>query len=246
MTETKKTTERDMLDRLNVRYAKCNGNGIRYTRAEHVKVTAGHDSRRICDYMAIDLWTGYGRDAGPKLHGHEVKVSRSDWLTELRDPDKAESFARYCDYWWLVVSDRNIVRPGELPAGWGLMVAYGRTVRVITPATRRENPEPMPRHLQGTLTRAVTKTTLRLDRIGDDTAIEFLANMAGHPDPNGDLGVLARLIPRALADSERLAAEVDPTTQHPGDVQDHARHINAVRSTIAPYIERELLTEKRR
>lgn len=32
-------TERTMLDRLNVRYGKFNGNGIRYTRAEHVKAT---------------------------------------------------------------------------------------------------------------------------------------------------------------------------------------------------------------
>lgn len=163
-------TERDMLDRLNVRYGKFNGNGIRYTRAEHVKVSAGFDARRICDYMAIDLWAGYGVDAGPKLHGHEVKVSRSDWLTELRDPEKAEAFAQYCDYWWLAVSDKSIVRD-ELPQGWGLMVAHGSSMRVVVAAERRE-PTPMPRHLQGTLTRAVTKTTLRL--ASTDGAMQFL------------------------------------------------------------------------
>lgn len=166
------TTERDMLDRLNVRYGKYNGNGIRYTRAEHVKITAGHDSRRVCDYMAIDLWTGYGIDAGPKLHGHEVKVSRSDWLTELRDPEKAESFAQYCDYWWLVISDKDIVKPGELPDGWGLMIAHGPSVRVKTPAKKR-NAVPMPRHLQATFSRALTKTTLRLKAA--DGAMAFLA-----------------------------------------------------------------------
>jgi hypothetical protein len=130
-----KVTERDMLDRLNLRYGKFNGNGIRYTRAEHVKVAAGFAAQRICDYMAMDLWTGYGALRGPKLHGHEVKVSRSDWLTELRDPEKAEAFRRYCDFWWLVVSDKDIVKPGELPAGWGLMVAHGRSVRVVIPAS---------------------------------------------------------------------------------------------------------------
>ena len=115
--------ERAMLDRLNVRYGMYNANGIRYTRAEHVKISAGHDARRVCDYMAYDLWQGQGRGwdspGGPKLHGHEVKVSRSDWLAELRDPTKAEAFSRYCDYWWLVVSDKAIVKPGELPEGWG-------------------------------------------------------------------------------------------------------------------------------
>lgn len=169
------TTERDMLDRLNVRYAKWNHNGVRYVRAEHVKVTAGHDTRRICDYMAMDLWTGYGIDSGPKLHGHEVKVSRSDWLTELRDPEKAESFARYCDFWWLVVSDRDIVKPEELPEGWGLMVAAGRTVRVQVQAQKR-TPEAMPRHLQATFGRAVTKTALRIATAGEDAGFRFLAS----------------------------------------------------------------------
>lgn len=178
-----KLTERDMLDRLNRRYGKWNGNGIRYTRAEHVKVTAGHEARRICDYMAFDLWTGYGVDRGPKLHGHEVKVSRSDWLTELREPEKAEAFAQYCDYWWLVVADKAIVKPGELPDGWGLMVASGVSVRVVTPAVKRE-PVPMPRSLQATLTRAVTKTAVRLDR-ERDAGIDYVTRGGTFPAREG-------------------------------------------------------------
>lgn len=162
MTETKRHTERTMLDRLNVRYGSFNANGFRYARAEHVKLTAGFDTRRICDYMALDLWPGgYGTSAtGPLLHGHEVKVSRSDWLTELRDPDKAEAFARYCDFWWLVVADKSIVRD-DLPEGWGLLIASGDTLRAAVKPTRRQ-PEPFGRHQQATFSRAVTKTTLRL------------------------------------------------------------------------------------
>lgn len=161
-------TERTMLDRLNLRYAKANGNGPRYSRAEHVKNAAGFQANRICDYMAIDLWTGgYGASrVGPMLHGHEVKVSRSDWLTELKDPEKAEAFRRYCDYWWLVVSEKSIVRPGELPEGWGLMVASGPSTRVVVAAPRL-TPEPMPRDLQGTLMRATAKTAARLASIQD-------------------------------------------------------------------------------
>lgn len=165
-----------MLDRLNVRYGKHNGNGIRYTRAEHVKVTSGFDSRRTCDYMAMDLWPGSGINRGPKLHGHEVKVSRSDWLTELRDPTKAEAFARYCDYWWLVVSDKGIVRD-DLPAGWGLMVGHGSALRVAVSPTLRVA-EPMPRDLQATFSRAVTKTSIRLAHSGD-SAMRFLGRRMG-------------------------------------------------------------------
>jgi hypothetical protein len=171
-------TERTMLDRLNVRYSKHNGNGIRYTRAEHVKVTAGWDSRRVCDYMALDLYAGYGVQRGPYLHGHEVKVSRSDWLTELKDPEKAESFARYCDFWWLVIADKAMVKPGELPDGWGLMVPHGPSLRVVTSATRRAVVEPMPRDLQATFSRAVTKTTVRLTA-QHDPAVGFLTRRLG-------------------------------------------------------------------
>lgn len=164
-----RVTERDMLDRLNVRYGGVMpGNGFRYARAEHVKSAAGFDHRRVCDYMALDLWPGgYGKGrTGPILHGHEVKVSRADWLVELRTPEKAEEFAQFCDFWWLVVSDRAIVKPVELPEGWGLMVASGRTTRVTTPAPLRV-PIPLTRDMQATLTRAVTKTTVRLAAIGD-------------------------------------------------------------------------------
>lgn len=173
---SEKVTERDMLDRLNNRYASSNGNGIRYARAEHVRVTAGFDARRTCDYMALDLWPGgYGaKRTGPMLHGHEVKVSRSDWLTELRDPEKAEAFRRYCDFWWLVVSEKSIVKVGELPIGWGLMVAVGDSVRVVARADRNLAVEPMTRDVQATFARAVTKTTMRLDR-REDPALRTLA-----------------------------------------------------------------------
>lgn len=179
-----KFTERTMLDRLNVRYGSVNANGFRYARAEHVRVTAGFDARRTCDYMALDLWPGgYGtKRTGPMLHGHEVKVSRSDWLTELRDPDKAEAFRRYCDYWWLVVSDKNIVKPGELPDGWGLIVAAGNSARVVVRAGRNATVEPMTRDLQATFARAVTKTTLRLSRQGHDAALENAARQMSLPE----------------------------------------------------------------
>lgn len=175
---SERETERTMLDRLNRKYGTFNGNGHRYSRAEHVKVTAGHDASRICDYMAIDLWPGMGIGSGPKLHGHEVKVSRSDWLTELKDPTKAEAFAQYCDYWWLVVSDKSIVKPGELPAGWGLMAVYGKGLRIHVQAERRLDPHPMGRDLQATLTRAVTKTAVRLAH-SEDGAVNQIRQRLG-------------------------------------------------------------------
>lgn len=119
-TAPERWTERRMLDLLHARYSATNpGNGPRYVIAEHVKNDAGFDAPRIADAIVQDLWPS----TGLPLHGHEIKVSRSDWLTELKDPSKADAFRRHMDYWWLVVSDKSIVRD-DLPDGWGLMAAY--------------------------------------------------------------------------------------------------------------------------
>lgn len=146
--------ERQMLDMLRYRYrASLYGNGDRFAIAEHVRSHAGFDARRTADFIAMDLWPSKGL----ALHGHEVKVSRSDWLTELKHPEKAAEFIPYMTYWWLVVADRNIVKRDELPDGWGLLAARGCGLYVSKPAQRRD-PKPMPRTMMAALMRAVAKT----------------------------------------------------------------------------------------
>lgn len=67
------------------------------------------------------IYVGFTSSSGRILVGHELKVSRSDWLNELNKPGKADAWADQCHQWWLVVSDPAIVHEGELPHGWGLM-----------------------------------------------------------------------------------------------------------------------------
>ena len=159
MAPTAKLTERLMLDRLNTRYSRTYANGmhkmLRYSGAEHVRITAGFESRRTADYIAMDLWPNYGKSLD--LIGHEVKVSRADWLSELRDPDKAETLKMHMDRWYLVVSDPAIVKPGELPEGWGLMVASGVGLRVTALAPKL-NPLPVPKTFLACLLRATART----------------------------------------------------------------------------------------
>lgn len=149
-------TERHMLDMLNARYNSVRpGNGQRYVGAEHVRSHAGFDALRTADYIAMDLWPSKGL----ALHGHEVKVSRSDWLTELKHPEKADEFRRFMDYWWLVVPDAGIVRD-DLPSGWGLMVAAGHGL-VVRRQAKRLSPEPMPRTMLACLLRSAVVTATR-------------------------------------------------------------------------------------
>lgn len=83
------------------------------------------------------IYVGFTSTSGRILVGHELKVSRSDWLRELNSPGKSDGWADECHEWWLVVSDPVIVKEGELPAGWGLM-APGKSVTRMNVVTKPE------------------------------------------------------------------------------------------------------------
>lgn len=76
---------------------------------------------RTADAIAMSLWPSRGLE----LHGFEVKISRGDWAREKADPEKAEEIARFCDRWWIVAANEEIVAPGDLPPTWGLLHVRG-------------------------------------------------------------------------------------------------------------------------
>lgn len=156
-------TERDMLNLLGQRYTRIRPGTMadRYVRAEHVRRKLGHAlPQYIADFIALDKFPGipYGTQAA--MHWHEVKVSRSDWLAELRRPEKSEAFTEFAHYRWLVVSDAKIVAPGELPDGWGLLVQAGARLRAKVAAPRHE-PAPLPFDLSITIAAAAHRTGAR-------------------------------------------------------------------------------------
>lgn len=175
-------TERTMLDRLRVRYGRTfkNGDyiGRQYVIAEHVPTRPGAwGGDRIADAIVLDTWATTHADlteterenrvlwgSRQSVHGFEVKVSRSDWLTELRDPEKAEAWARYCHYFWLVAASKDIVRD-DLPEGWGLLVPHGASLRVVRKPVRRD-PEAMPLPVVVAVARAVQKTEVAMSAAG--------------------------------------------------------------------------------
>ncbi len=87
---------------------------------------------RTADAIAMSLWPCRGIE----LHGFEVKVSRNDWVRELKNPAKAEDIAAFCDRWWIVVGHNAIVRDDELPPTWGLMVPRGNGLVVKVKAAK--------------------------------------------------------------------------------------------------------------
>lgn len=131
-----------------------------YAFLTNVGIATGMACDRWADAMAMGLWPSRGL----RLHGFELKVSRTDWLRELKKPSKAEKHVRYCDHWWLVVSDAEIVKDGELPPTWGLIAAKGGKLHTKVEAPALE-PEPISRKFLAAICRRVSEQSAREDEI---------------------------------------------------------------------------------
>lgn len=106
-------TEQEVLEILRKKYSEEG-----WVYIEKVRNATGYSGKtRTADAVAMSVWPSRGLH----LHGFEVKVSRTDWLSELKKPAKAEEIAKYMDFWW-VVAPAGIVRTDELPEFWGLMI----------------------------------------------------------------------------------------------------------------------------
>lgn len=198
-------TERDMLDLLLNRYSfrRPGTFADRWVRAEHVRNRLGYEANRIADFIAADKYPGIPYGSTLAMHGHEVKVSRSDWLVELKDPEKAEAFKRYMHHWWLVVPDASIVKPGELPADWGLLVSSPKGLRARVKAPRL-TPEPMPLDLAISFASAAASTAHR-EPLHRDAPIAHVGSWEDRCGFCGELSPCPIHQPRALAAKELAA-----------------------------------------
>ncbi len=111
----------------------------RYAFFTEVGNAVGFPSSRI-DALAMAMW----RSLGLEVHGFEIKASRSDWLREKRQPFKNEDLYFYCDRWWLVVGNTDIIKDDELPPTWGLLVPRGKSLVVAVKAPQL-SPQPLDR-----------------------------------------------------------------------------------------------------
>ncbi len=125
------------------RYSGRNQSGLpRYIAASQVLMADPGKGIRRADFIALDSQTEEVWSEGeshfvrcpPPVHGFEIKVSRADWLTEHRTAgEKSEAWRSYCNYWWMVVPEQGIVKPEELPEGWGLLAGVKQLRAVVKP-----------------------------------------------------------------------------------------------------------------
>jgi hypothetical protein len=146
-------TERSMLDRLARHYGESINGAPKWVFATQVRTKPGYYTERIADAVAVGVW----QSTKHEVRGFEVKVTRSDWLREKRAPEKCEPVKRYCDRWYLVIPSSAIIREGEVPEDWGVLVRHGAGLRELRRA-RKLTPEPMSHGFTVCLLRAAAQT----------------------------------------------------------------------------------------
>lgn len=153
---------RELVERLKVRYQPPEW----YTQTE-VSSDAGYPNGnkvRRADFIAFNVWPSRGF----VLHGFEIKVSRSDVQAELRDVTKSDAIQRFCDFWWLVVSDKNLISADELPKNWGLMIPRGNGLKAEVKAPKL-NPCQIPTSFFAVLLRRSVEQMAEMERKHQDT-----------------------------------------------------------------------------
>lgn len=112
----------------------------------------GMNCNRHADAIAMSLWPSRGLT----LSGIEIKASRSDWIKEMNDPAKAEAVLQYCDQWYMAIGDSSIIKDGELPEGWGLLIPNGSGMKVkVKP--KQLSPIPIDRGFLAAIMRRVSE-----------------------------------------------------------------------------------------
>lgn len=139
--------------------------GPEWVTAFEVPDDAGFDKRRSADAVAMNTWPSRGLE----IHGFEIKVSRTDFLRELRDPAKSATIQRYCDRWYVCIPDtgkggKMIASTEELPVTWGLLTLRGGKLVTVREAPKLPADQPGRGFMAATL-RAMQGRTVPQDAV---------------------------------------------------------------------------------
>lgn len=99
---------------------------------QEVSDTTGHSRSRSADFIIVNLWPSRGNS----VIGMEQKISRSDWLREIKDPKKQEAHFKFCDYFYLITEGEKIAKLEEIPASWGWIDVRGSSLKTMKEAPR--------------------------------------------------------------------------------------------------------------
>lgn len=107
----------------------------------------GARSKTYTDAVAMGIWPSTGQE----IIGIEIKVSRSDWLREAKNPAKTSPMFDNCDRFYLACPS-GMVSASEVPLNWGVLHFDGTRMKVAKKAPLL-TPQPLSRGLMAALIR---------------------------------------------------------------------------------------------
>lgn len=159
----------------------------------------GARQNRWADAVAMNLYPSRGLE----VYGFEIKVSRADWLRELKNPAKSAAVQRFCDRWWVIAPD-GVILDGELPPTWGYYEAQSSgKIRQVVSAPKLE-PE--------AINRAFVAAMLRRASALDEDLVKATVSAEIARLREGDEQRMAREIElrsRRFKESQEAIAEIE-------------------------------------
>lgn len=113
------------------------GTGYNYNRLAWMKGSDRQNVERRLDAWAFHLWPS----GGYRPTGFEVKVSRADFLHDVKTASKRARYLALCQYFYYV-TPKDLVRPDEVPPEAGLMYATTSRLKVVKFPPERTIPQP--------------------------------------------------------------------------------------------------------
>lgn len=138
-----------------------------YVVLDHIRNSTGF-LRDVRTADAIMFSTYPSR--GLHLYGMEIKCNRGDWLSELRNPEKAEEIGRYCDFWY-IVAPVGVVRDGEVPRNWGWLIPGRTRLSERKKPVENEMAQPLSRGFVASIMRKFHERTLTQDELKQEREI---------------------------------------------------------------------------
>lgn len=113
-----------------------------------------YSAPKFAFFPELRLGTGYGADAMGYIDGYaielwgdlerisfEIKISRSDFLLEMRKPSKRRQALALSNKFYFV-TPVGLLKPEEIPSDSGLMEVDGEEVKIKVRAPARESIRP--------------------------------------------------------------------------------------------------------
>lgn len=161
----------DLVTLLKKRYVTDDGAYNPCVVLEQVPDGTGWTQSRWIDVAVFQMW----KTKGLTRSAFEVKVSRSDFISELSNPQKHQ-WCKECFHYFWFVAPKNVIQLEELPPNVGWMYPKGNKLAVARHAVKNESPK-LDDSLLAAFMRAAYKMLKKTEQI---TSREVMANDPEH------------------------------------------------------------------